>query len=129
MVRSEKSKLKRSDFSKKRVINSSKNSAKTTKIFYLYPSQKSDKKYDIILPFGKTVSFGAKGYSDYTIHKDSQRMQRYIIRHQKKEDWTSSGFRSAGFWSRWLLWNKPSLSSSIRNVEKKFGIKIITKRN
>ncbi len=29
----------------------------------------------------KKVSFGAKGYSDYTIHKDKARMERYQNRH------------------------------------------------
>ena len=28
------------------------------------------KKYMITTPSGKTIHFGAKGYSDYTIHKD-----------------------------------------------------------
>jgi hypothetical protein len=37
------------------------------------PSKKRDKKFDALLPSGKVVSFGAKGYSDYTIHKDSSR--------------------------------------------------------
>lgn len=42
------------------------------------PSHKKDKKYDAILHKSlldpskrdKTISFGAKGMSDYTIHKD-----------------------------------------------------------
>ena len=32
------------------------------------------------------LSFGASMYSDYTIHKDEARRQRYIARHQKNED-------------------------------------------
>jgi hypothetical protein len=45
------------------------------------PSKKRDKKYDALLPNGKTVSFGAKGYSDYTIHKDPARKHNYLNRH------------------------------------------------
>ncbi len=33
----------------------------------------------------KTINFGAKGMSDYTIHKDPERKQRYIERHQKEQ--------------------------------------------
>ena len=36
-------------------------------------SKKADKKYDAIVDGKKTVSFGAKGYSDYTQHKDKER--------------------------------------------------------
>jgi hypothetical protein len=35
------------------------------------PSKKRDKKFDAQLPDGKVVSFGAKGYSDFTLHKDT----------------------------------------------------------
>lgn len=77
----------------------------------------------------RTVQFGAKGYSDYTIHKDYERMQRYNIRHQKREDWTKRGLYTAGFWSKWILWNKPSLNASIRDTENKFNIKIRLLKN
>lgn len=72
----------------------------------------------------RTVHFGAKGYSDYTIHKDEERMHRYNIRHKKREDWTKKGIYTAGFWAKWILWNKPGLQSSIRDTSKRFGIKI-----
>ena len=73
----------------------------------------------------KTVHFGAKGMSDYTIHKDLERKQRYIDRHRANEDWTKSGITTAGFWSRWLLWGEPTLRESIQKIEDKFGVKII----
>ena len=57
----------------------------------------------------KIVQFGANGYSDYTIHKDYDRMLRYIARHKTREDWTISGIYTPGFWSKHLLWNKPSI--------------------
>lgn len=72
----------------------------------------------------KTVHFGASGYEDYTIHKDYERMLRYTNRHQSREDWTKSGIYSAGFWSKWILWNKPTLRGSINDTSKRFGIKI-----
>ena len=73
----------------------------------------------------KTIHFGAKGYEDYTIHKDPERKQRYIDRHQSNEDWSKSGIDTAGFWSRWLLWGEPTLGQSIKKIENKFGVKIV----
>jgi Family of unknown function (DUF5754) len=70
-----------------------------------------------------TVYFGAKGYSDYTIHKDPERKKRYITRHKSREDWTAAGILTAGFWSRWVLWNKPTFAESLENTKKRFNIK------
>jgi hypothetical protein len=72
----------------------------------------------------RTVHFGAKGYSDYTLHKDPERMHRYTIRHQKRENWTKSGIYTAGFWSKWILWNKPSFRASVQDTSKRFGLNI-----
>lgn len=94
--------------------------------FNLSRSTRKDKKW-MISDGTKTVHFGAFGYSDFTIHKDPKRMERYLARHKPREDWTRSGMDTAGFWSRWVLWNKPSLKSSIRDVEDRFNVKIFTK--
>jgi len=84
--------------------------------------------HDTIQGTTRTVHFGATGYSDYTIHKDKERMMRYTIRHQKRENWTRSGIYTAGFWSKWILWNKPSLRSSIQDTAKRFRLKIVQKK-
>lgn len=76
----------------------------------------------------RTVHFGATGYSDYTLHKDYERMQRYTIRHQKRENWTKSGIYTAGFWSKWILWNKPSLMGSVRDTAQRFNLQIRVKK-
>jgi hypothetical protein len=75
----------------------------------------------------KTIHFGAKGYSDYTIHKDPERMKRYISRHKSKENWTKSGIDTKGFWSRWLLWSENNINKAIKKINQKFGVKIINK--
>jgi len=96
--------------------------------FYLEPSDKKTKKYMVsyINPKTKrvkTINFGAKGMSDYTIHKDKKRKERYIKRHSGMgEDWNDPF--TSGFFSRWLLWHKPSLKGSIKDTEKRFNIKI-----
>lgn len=70
------------------------------------------------------VHFGAQGYSDYTIHRDRVRMQRYLARHRRREDWTFRGIHTPGFWSRWILWNRPSLAASVRDLRRRFGARI-----
>ena len=79
------------------------------------------------------VRFGLKGFSDYTIHKDRERMKRYVARHagsvsglrSRRENWSRSGAKTAGFWSRWLLWSKPNFSAALRRTEKVLGRKIV----
>ena len=83
-------------------------------------SSKSDKKLDAVIDGKKTVSFGAKGYSDYTLHKDPERKERYISRHKKTEDWTKSGIKTPGFYAKHVLWNKPTLKGSVDDLNKKF---------
>jgi hypothetical protein len=93
-------------------------------MYKLMKSPRPDKKFRVILPDGRKVDFGATGYSDYTIHKDKQRMTRYIIRHQKRENWGKSGIATAGFWSRWILWSEPNLRAAIRRTQTIIGNKI-----
>ena len=117
-------------------------------IVQLKRSPKASKKFRVILEDGDAVDFGAKGYSDYTVHKTPKRMRSYVRRHggiipkeierlengrqihkamlhvktSTKEDWSESGIRTAGFWSRWLLWSEPSLERAKRRVSKLFDI-------
>lgn len=90
---------------------------------FLKKSFRKDKKWMVIID-GKTIHFGANGMSDYTIHQDKERMKRYTQRHMKRENWNKSGIKTAGFWSKWLLWNKPSLLASKKDIEKRFNVKI-----
>ena len=83
-------------------------------------SKKPDKKYDARIDGSKTVSFGEKGASDFTKHKDTERKNRYIDRHKKNENWNASGAKAAGFYSKHVLWNKPTLKASIDDINKRF---------
>ena len=83
-------------------------------------SKKPDKKYDARVDGSKTVSFGQKMASDFTKHKDTDRKERYIDRHKAREDWTKSGVKTAGFYSKHVLWNKPTLKESIDDINKRF---------
>jgi len=88
--------------------------------YYPYKSDKPNKKFYIITSNNKKVYFGSAGMSDFSIHKDEARKLRYIVRHQKRENWTKTGIDTAGFWSRWYLWNKPTLEASYNDIKKKF---------
>lgn len=89
----------------------------------LKKSPNKKKKFRVIFPDNSHVDFGAVGYSDYTIHKNPNRMKLYLKRHGSgKEDWTKKGIKTAGFWSRWLLWSKPSLTEAKKLIENKFNL-------
>ncbi|MDA8580366.1 hypothetical protein N9L01_00195 [bacterium] len=72
----------------------------------------------------KTTQFGYKGMSDYTKHGDEGRKSSYLARHGAK----SSGQKwndptTAGSLSRWVLWNKKSLSESKKSFKNKFNLR------
>lgn len=82
----------------------------------LYPSTVKGKRYTVYVPKGNKqvkVDFGSSEHDNYTIHKDIERKRLYQIRH--KNDHINDPY-SAGFWSWWVLWNKPSLSDSFKEA-------------
>lgn len=94
-------------------------------IFFLGNSKKGNKRYYVReLGTNKTVHFGDKNYENYTIHKDNDRKLSYLSRHYRREDWTPSGIYTPGFWSRFLLWSRPTLDASIRELQRLYGIKV-----
>ena len=68
----------------------------------------------------KTIHFGQEGASDYTIHQDEARRQRYIDRHKKSEDWNNP--MTAGTLSLFVLWTEKTLGSAIAKYKKKFNL-------
>ena len=88
----------------------------------LYESIKKDlfKKY--VKPSAYRSGLLVQRYKEEYIkkHKNEGRKNRYILRHEKNEDWSKSGINTAGFWSRWLLWNKPSIKESYEDIKKRF---------
>ena len=72
----------------------------------------------------KTIHFGAKGMSDYTIDKDDKRKARYLARHNPKvtkENWSVPDTPAS--LSRWILWNKKSYNESLKDYKKRFKLK------
>tara|TARA_R100000664_G_C2759144_1_gene148642 strand:+ start:5727 stop:6035 length:309 start_codon:yes stop_codon:yes gene_type:complete len=71
----------------------------------------------------KTTYFGAKGYSDYTIHKDKERRERYRKRHAKDVKGVKD-FTTAGHLSMDVLWGDSSnLKTAINDYKKKYKLK------
>jgi len=67
----------------------------------------------------KTTLFGARGYEDYTMHKDRARRDRYRSRHQK--DLQTQDPTRAGFLSFYLLWGEStSLARNVRAYRRQF---------
>ena len=87
-------------------------------------STKPEKKYMAILSSKdnktKTIHFGSSGMSDFTKHRDEARKKRYLDRHRKRERWDVPD--TAGSLSRWILWNKPTLTASIADYKKRFNL-------
>ena len=94
------------------------------KLLKVIPSTNKVKKYTAVFLKDdgkeKKVSFGAKGYSDFTIHKDEKRKESYRSRHKKDLD-TKDPTR-AGFLSYYILWNKTSLKASITDYKRLFNM-------
>tara|TARA_R110000737_G_scaffold126958_1_gene159416 strand:- start:23 stop:313 length:291 start_codon:yes stop_codon:yes gene_type:complete len=68
----------------------------------------------------KTTHFGAKGMSDYTIHKDKNRRKLYRNRHKK--DLKTNDPQRAGYLSYYILWgDSTSLRKSVQDYKNKFG--------
>lgn len=93
------------------------------KLLHIKQSTKPDKK--MMATFQgetgrtKTIHFGARGMSDYTLSKDDARKELYLSRHRAREDWNKPD--SAGALSRWILWNKPTISASIADYKSRFN--------
>ena len=83
----------------------------------------NSKKYEIIFEKnGKkyTRKFGAAGMSDYTIHKDKERRERYISRHKK--DLRTGDPMKPGYLSMYILWNKPSVKTSLADYKRRLNV-------
>jgi hypothetical protein len=93
------------------------------KLLNVIPSELKDKKWTAIFSKNSKIvktHFGAKGMSDYTIHKDIDRRNRYISRHLKDLD--TNDPKRAGYLSMFVLWNKPSFSASVKDYKTRLSI-------
>ena len=99
------------------------------KVIKLKKLRGGKKKYEITFEKnGKKYirKFGSQGMSDYTIHKDKERRERYISRHKK--DLRTNDPMKPGYLSMYILWNKPSLKSSLADYKRRLGVYNRTKK-
>jgi len=95
---------------------------KKVRLISIKKSKRSDKKYTAIFEVNgsrKSTNFGAKGMSDFTIHKDLNRRNRYITRHLK--DLRTNDPTRAGYLSMFILWNKKSFKSSLADYRRRLN--------
>ena len=76
------------------------------------PSSRAGYKY-MASDGSRTTHFGAKGYEDYTTHRDEKRRRNYLSCHESREDWGRSGVMTAGWLSRYILWEKPTIKEAV----------------
>ena len=79
------------------------------------------KKFDAIFDDGEVVSFGAAGYTDYTLGASETQRDRYIARHRVAEQWNDP--RSPGALSRYILWgDSRSIQQNLKSYRKRFNL-------
>ncbi len=82
-------------------------------------SDQPEKKFKALVD-GKTIHFGNSNYQDYTQHKNPMRKDAYISRHRSRENWSKSGIDTAGFYSRFVLWEKPTVKEAVSALNSKY---------
>ena len=102
----------------------------------LSKSSKKDKKY-MIKHENKTTHFGSAGMRDYTLI--NKKSSQYYLPNKEDREKVKKPYKSrhsnyslaspytAGSLSMFLLWNKPTLSASIKDYEKRYNVKIINR--
>lgn len=96
---------------------------KNVKLVEIKKSDITGKKWTaIFLTDGKIIKthFGAEKMSDFTIHNDIDRRNRYIKRHWK--DLRTRDPTRAGYLSMYILWNKRGFNSSVKDYKNRLKI-------
>jgi len=95
------------------------------KLQSIEPSPKAGKKlraifYDSETGKEKRTDFGAAGMDDFTKTGDEEQKKRYQTRHAK--DLNTGDPTRAGHLSWYILWNKPTITGSIRDYKSRFNM-------
>jgi hypothetical protein len=68
----------------------------------------------------KKVNFGSRGSSTFLDHKNEKKRLAYVARHRVNENFNDP--LTAGSLSRYILWNKTTLSASIADFKRRFNL-------
>ena len=91
------------------------------------PSTRADKKFQAVVDDQKTINFGSKSASDFTLDEEKAHKEKYEKRHKKREGWTDP--KTAGFYAKNILWNKHTIQASIKDTNQRFKGLSITYKN
>jgi len=99
-----------------------------TKKYILKNSNRKDKRYEIVIGLNDDRNsmrfhFGSDVGKTYIDGRTEKEKKAWVARHKDDKNFNSKD--SAIYHSRKLLWNKPSLSQSIKAYEKEHGVKIL----
>jgi hypothetical protein len=88
-------------------------------------STRPDKLYMAVVGRRK-VHFGRKGVVYFVTKnpRDKAALKHDFLREHSGEDWSIDGVLTPQFWTRWVLWNKPSKAESIKNMQRRFNVSI-----
>ena len=70
--------------------------------------------------FEKAVDFGARGASDFTLHKDEFRKQQFLSRFRKLIVRYEDDPMTPMTLSTWILWNRPTIEQSLNDYKQHF---------
>jgi len=100
------------------------------KFIELKPSTNKNKKFVAVFENLKTkrsksINFGAKGMKDFILWnkelkpKEAKEKRLLYLGRHKREDWSNSNVMSPAWFSRWFLWEKPTLEASQKFIMSK----------
>jgi hypothetical protein len=101
-----------------KLLSINKSTKKNKKLTAVFENKKTKR--------NKTVHFGSSPNKDFTIYSKGDKKEAemkkkaYIARHQVRENFNNPV--TAGALSRWILWNKPTVSASITDFKKRFNL-------
>lgn len=97
------------------------------KLISIKPSTREGKKYVATFDDGTKTHFGAVGYNDYITYNKKyddataeKHKKSYIARHSAQESFDNP--KDASTLARYILWNMPTLTTSIADYKKRFGV-------
>jgi hypothetical protein len=91
--------------------------------YFLKTSDRKGKRFVMEMPSLKhSHHFGSDVGKTFIEHGDLKKKSAWIARHKNDKGYNNK--HSGIFYSKNLLWNKPTLKQSIKDVEKRFNIKI-----
>jgi hypothetical protein len=95
------------------------------KIYILKKSNVKGKRMSVISE-GKKIDFGSNIGKTYIDHNDDKKKDAWIKRHKSGNPDKFDDINSPLFWANVILWNRKSIDESIRDIQKKYKIRVLS---